>query len=196
MQPTEVIEGHLRHCYGRVVYSHKTHEQRADLLQKALSRIRFWQVLLSAITTCGAISVVFGASRIGALVAILVSTALLALNMYSKDIDWGKLSQQHRAVAADLWHIRERYLALMADLRVERRPIKDLLIERDEILIQLHAIYKGAPSTDNVAYMKASKVLQEREDMTFEDPEIDSLLPSELRKPVTNPDSPFEGTAK
>lgn len=29
-----ILEGQLRECYGRVVYTHKTHEKCADILQK------------------------------------------------------------------------------------------------------------------------------------------------------------------
>ena len=28
-----ILEGQLRECYGRVVYSHKTHEKCADILE-------------------------------------------------------------------------------------------------------------------------------------------------------------------
>ena len=78
-----ILEGQLRECYGRVVYSHKTHEKCADILLSRLSRIKLWQIVLSAVTTAGFIGAAFGAGTIGAVIGIVVSTLLLALNSYT-----------------------------------------------------------------------------------------------------------------
>jgi hypothetical protein len=138
-------------------------------------------MILSAITTGGFIAAVFGAGKIGALIGVLVSTALLVLNAYTKSYDLGELSQKHRQAGADLWIIREKYLSLITDLRMGERPIEALQTERDELLDELHAIYSGAPSTTYQAYRKAREALQKFEDMTFSDEEIDAFLPKELK---------------
>ena len=177
-----ILEGQLRECYGRVVYSHKTHEKCADILLARLSRIKLWQIILSAITTGSFIAAVFGAGKIGALVGILVSTALLVLNAYTKDYDLGELSQKHRQTGADLWIIREKYLSLITDLRVKGKPIETLQAERDDLLEELHSVYSGAPSTTYQAYRKAQEALKQLEDMTSSDEEIDAFLPKELKK--------------
>ncbi|EKN7697690.1 hypothetical protein PYR42_004520, partial [Salmonella enterica subsp. enterica serovar Enteritidis] len=46
-----ILEGQLRECYGRVVYTHKTHEKCADILQKKLGCMKNLQLVLLAITT-------------------------------------------------------------------------------------------------------------------------------------------------
>jgi len=46
----------------------------------------------------------------------------------------------------------------------------------------LHVVYSGAPSTTFAAYTKAQEALQQQEDMTFSDAEIDAFLPKELKK--------------
>ncbi len=177
-----ILEGQLRECFGRVVYSHKTHEKCADILLSRLSQIKLWQIILSAITTAGFIAVVFGAGETGALVGVLVSTALLVLNAYTKNYDLGELSQKHRQAGADLWIIREKYLSLITDLRMGEKPIESLQAERDKILEELHSVYSGAPSTTYQAYRKAQVALKQLEDMTFSDEEIDAFLPKELKK--------------
>ncbi len=177
-----ILEGQLRECFGRVVYSHKTHEKCADLLLTRLSKIKLWQIILSAITTGGFVASVFGAGKIGALVGVLVSTMLLALNAYTKNYDLGELSQKHRQAGADLWIIREKYLSLITDLRMGEKPIETLQTERDDLLEELHSVYSGAPSTTYQAYKKAQKALQELEDMTFSDEEINAFLPKELKR--------------
>ncbi|MHB8829641.1 MAG: SLATT domain-containing protein [Syntrophales bacterium] len=177
-----ILEGQLRECFGRVVYTHKTHEKCADILLTRLSRIKLSQIILSALTTGGFIAAFFGAGKYWALVGILVSTVLLVLNAYTKDFDLGELSQKHRQAGADLWIIREKYLSLITDLRMEETPIESLQKERDELLVELHAVYSGAPSTTYKAYKKAQEALKKLEDMTFSDAEIDAFLPKELKK--------------
>ena len=64
----ELIEGQVRECYGRVVYSHKTHEKCADILLGRLGTIKLCQIVLSSITTAGFIATILGAGPVGAVV--------------------------------------------------------------------------------------------------------------------------------
>lgn len=113
-----MLEGQLRECLARVVYSHKTHEKCSDILLSRLSQIKLRQIILSALATSGFIVAVFGVGKIGAVVGVVVSTTLLVLNTYTKNYDLGELAQKHRQAAADLWIIREKYLSLITDLRM------------------------------------------------------------------------------
>lgn len=180
--PKSILEGHLRECFGRVVYSHKTHEKCADILLSRLSTIKLWQIILSSITTAGFIAAIFGAGPVGAVIGVIVSTMLLVLNAYTKSYDLGELAQKHRQAAADLWLLREKYLALITDLRVGKESFEKIGARRDVILEDLHAVYSCAPSTTFAAYRKAQEALQQLEDMTFSDGEIDAFLPQELKK--------------
>ena len=176
------MEGQLRECFGRVVYSHKTHEKCADILLLRLSRIKLWQIILSATTTGGFIAAIWEEGKTGVLIGLVMSTVLLALNSYTKNYDLGELSQKHRQAGADLWIIREKYLSLITDLRMGEKPIGTLQKERDDLLEQLHSVYSGSPSTTYQAYKKAQQALKQLEDMTFTDEEIDAFLPKELKK--------------
>lgn len=177
-----VLEGQMRECYGRVVYSHKTHEKCADILLSRLSAIKLWQIILSAVTTGGFIAAVFGAGKVGAAVGMVVSTALLVLNAYTKNYDLGELSQKHKQAANDLWIVREKYLSLLVDLRIKEKPLESLQKRRDELVEQLHSVYSGAPSNTFQAYKRAQDALKKFEDMTFSDAEIDAFLPQELKR--------------
>lgn len=181
-QSRRILEGQLRECYGRVVYSHKTHEKCSDILLVRLANIKLTQIILSAITTAGFIGAVFGAGRIPALVGIVVSTALLALNAYTKNYDLGELAQKHKQAANELWIVRESYLSLLVDLAMKEKPLEALQQKRDELVDQLHTVYSGAPTTTFQAYKKAQEALSRLEDMTFTDSEIDAFLPTELRR--------------
>ena len=178
-----ILEGQLRECYGRVVYTHKTHEKCADILLSLHKRIKFWQIALSALVTGGIASTLCDDWKIVAtVVTAVLSTILLALSSYTKDYDLGEIAQKHRQAAADIWLIREKYLSLLTDLRAGVLSVEEIRKERDALLADLHATYKGAPSTDYKAYKKAQKALKELEDMTFSDREIDAFLPKELKR--------------
>ena len=178
----KVLEGQLRECYGRVVYSHKTHEKCSDILLTRLSTIKLWQIILSALTTGGFISTFLGADEIGAGIGVIISTLLLILNAYTKNYDLGELAQKHKQAANEIWFLREKYLSLLTDLAIGEKPIEQLQIERDTLLESLHSVYSGSPSTTFEAYKKAQDALQTKEDMTFSDEEIDAFLPKELKR--------------
>lgn len=172
----------MRECYGRIVYAHKTHEKCGDILLSRLSGIKLLQIILSAVTTAGFLAAILGAGPLSATIGAVVSAALLVLNAYTKDYDLGALAQKHRTAAADLWRLREKYLSLLTDLRIGKESLERASARRDEILEELHAVYTGAPSTTFAAYRRAQKALQEQEEMTFSDTEIDAFLPKELKR--------------
>jgi len=184
----KIIEGQLRECYGRVVYSHKTHEKCADMLFKRHKLIKLFQIVLSALVAGGLITALFDFNalveykKLGTLIAVVLSTVLLILNSYTKDYDLGEIAQKHRRAGADLWIIREKYLSLLTDIRLNVVPLDEILAQRDRLAENLHAVYAGAPSTNYKAYAEAQKALKKLEDMTFSDSEIDSFLPKELKR--------------
>lgn len=182
-----VLEGQLRECYGRVVYSHKTHEKCADILLKRQGYIKLAQIIISAVVTGGIVSTFFGTKEtkeIGAAISAILSAGLLALNAYAKDYDLSEIAQKHRQAGSGLWIIREKYLSLLTDIRVGDVALELIRSRRDALVEELHGVYAGAPSTNYAAYRKAQEALKKLEDMTFSDEEIDKFLPKELKSTV------------
>ncbi len=178
----EMIESQIRECFGRVVYSHKTHEKCADLLLLRHNRIKLAQILLSAITTGSLIVTLLGQSKISTAIAAVASAGLLALNSYTKDYDLGQMSQKHKDTASSLWNIRESYLSLLTDLKSNVIKFSDAASKRDAMQQALLAIYEAAPRTIPKAYIKAQQALKIKEDLTFSDEEIDKFLPASVKK--------------
>ena len=185
----KILEGQLRECYGRVVYTHKTHEKHADDLIKQNSCIKWGQIILSAIIAGGVITMLFEFcpeyKKIAEVIVAIISTILLVLNSYTKDYDLGTIAQKHRQVAAEIWLIREKYLTLLTALRMKQLSVDEICSQRDKLLEDLHSIYSGAPSTNFEAYQKAQDALKNKEDMTFSDDEIDKFLPKELKRKLS-----------
>ena len=178
----QVLEGQLRECFGRAVYSHKTQEKCADILLNTYAKIKLWQIILSAITTAGFVSVLFFEEKIGSIIASLVSAILLCLNLYQKNYNLVETAQKHKQAANNLWLVREKYQSLITDLAIGNKTLEIIQEKRDVLMEELNSVHSSAPSTNSKAYKKAQKALKKNEDMTFSDEEIDMFLPKELKR--------------
>lgn len=177
------FESQVRECYGRCAYTHKTHERMADRCAAWYRKVKFWQIVLAALTTAGAVGVLFEkTSTAAAYATVLLSVSMLILNSYLKDLDPGQSAQKHREAASDIWNVRESYLSLLTDIRDPAVPIANLRERRDDLQTQLYKIYRSAPHTDGDAYNEAQDRLKNKEDLTFTDNEIDAFLPEPLRR--------------
>jgi hypothetical protein len=177
------LESQIRECFGRCAYTHKTHEKMAERNAAWLRRIKWAQIILSALMTGGAVGVIFDdTSLFFKYGTALLAISLLILNSYLKDVDPGQLAQKHREVASDIWNVREAYLSLLTDIRDPSFSVTDLRQRREELQTQLHKIYRIAPNTDSKAYGKAQKALKQNEELTFSDAEIDAFLPVPLKR--------------
>jgi SMODS and SLOG-associating 2TM effector domain family 4 len=155
----------------------------ADRGSSRLKQTKLIQIVMSALTTGGAIGVIFSdKSTFFPYATAALSISLLILNSYVKDIDPGQLAQRHREAASDIWNIREAYLSLLSDLRDPALPMDALRQRRDDLQSQLYKVYKSAPHTDSKAYGEAQNALKNLEDLTFSEAEIDAFLPTPLKR--------------
>ena len=182
----------IREPYGRVVYSHKAHEKCADIHLRDQTRLKVAQITLAAVASGGALTALFADSPEASVVAALVSTCLVALNLYAKNIDPGALSEQHKDTALKLWVVREKYLSLLSDLQSQVLSLQDARLKRDQLQDALAEIYQQAPRSSDRGYSAARRALKVAEDMTFTDQEIDLFLPAALRKTHNLPQRPFQ----
>lgn len=150
--------------------------------------MRVTQIILSAITTAGLFFTLFGESHSAIVLSTITSTALLALNTYTKDFDFGELAQNHANTAGDLWYVRESYLSLLTDISGRVMPSQYIREKRDTLQEDLKNIYQSAPRTFPKAYLEAQDALKLNEEMTFSDNEIDVMLPPFLRKGIGQSD--------
>lgn len=92
-----ILESQIRECYGRIVWTHKTHEKCADILNSRDGHIKLLQIILSALVTSGITASLFSQSKeiIGSVTAI-ISLFLLILNTYMRKYDLGGASTKTR----------------------------------------------------------------------------------------------------
>jgi SMODS and SLOG-associating 2TM effector domain family 4 len=155
----------------------------ADRKARSLHCVKWAQIILSALTTAGAIGVIFDkTSMIYAYATVSFSALMLVLNSYVKDLDPGQAAQKHREAASDIWNVREAYLSLLTDIRDPSFTLADLRKRRDDLQAQLAKIYHSVPHTNGKAYAEAQDALKNKEDLTFSDAEIDAFLPGPLKR--------------
>lgn len=178
----EVLEAQIRELFGRTVWTHKTQEKCADILNSRNHTIKVVQIILSALTTTGILITVFGDNDIVGIISATISTILLILTTYIKNYNLGQLAQKHSDAAIKLWNIREKYLSLLTDIKSNAITETEVRQQRDILQKELFSVYKGAERTISKAYNEASKALKQNEELTFNDEEIDKFLPEKLRK--------------
>lgn len=176
------LEAQVRECFGRVVYTHKTHSKMADREVGKLNRLKLWQIVLSSLTASGAVSIIFTDQFALKLITALISLGTVLLTAYMKGFNPGAEAQKHRDIASDIWPIRESYLSLLTDIVIADLEIEKLRERRDALQSSLAAIYKAAPHTNGKAYSEAQLALKQNEEYTFSDDEIDAFLPKHLQK--------------
>jgi hypothetical protein len=179
-----LLEAQIRECFGRAVWSHKTQEKCVDIVLKLRNRIKAWLIALSALTTISLLFAIFWKNEIGTIVGVFLSIVLFGLTAYSKDFDLGEIAQKHLNAAHKLWNIKEMYLSLLIDIRIQKIKPDEIIAKRDFLQNELHNIYSGSPRTYSRAYAAARRSLRRYKDYMLSDEEIDTFLPTGLRMKV------------
>jgi hypothetical protein len=176
----DTLENQLREMYGRVAYTHKTHEKMADRCIARYKLIKRIEIGLSALSTSSVVLAIFGDTKTATIIGACLSAILLGLLLYFKEASLGEQAQKHSVAASKLWGIRERLLSVLVDLRKTGNANAAAEL-RDATNAELEQIYKGAPRTDAKAYRDAQNALKHDEELYFSDSELDHLLPKSLR---------------
>ena len=180
--PPDAFEAQVRECFGRVAYSHKTHEKCADSLQAKLRLLKNTQIALSVVVSGTLIVTVVGHDAWSKIIATVLSAVLAGINLYFKNYNYGELAQDHKEAADQLWNIRESYLSLLTDMATGAVSMEKAMERRDKLQKDLSVIYSKAPRTNTTAYKAAQRALKIKEDLTFSAEEIDAFLPQPLKR--------------
>jgi conflict system pore-forming effector with SLATT domain len=170
-----------RELYGRVVYSHKTHEQEREIWGSKTASMNVVNVFLTGLTTLFAI-ISASLTPTWALMATAISAvATVVFVVWQSSFDPAGKENSHRTAAKELLWIREQLLLLIMEAHMASVPDEKLEKELDTINRELTAVYKFAPNTSQRAYVRAETMIKTGH-MMFSDDEIDCMLPTALRK--------------
>jgi len=174
----------VREIYGRVAYTHKTHEKQADICDRKHRNQRKLLVVLTVISSgtflASLLPTVVG-QQVSALIVSFIALVVTGMNLSIKNFKHGERMQQHRDTAARLWNVRESYLSLITDIQSGACTMDAGRQRRDQLQKQCFTVLQDAPRTTPEAYAAAQDGLKNREDLTFSEREIDVMLPERLR---------------
>lgn len=180
--PGFVLESQIRECFGRTVYSHKTHEKCADIYLGRRALLTLIQIGLSSVTTAGLIAIMVNDELITKVFTTVFSTALVGINAYLKQYDLTDLVNKHANTASKLLDARETYLSLLTDLKSGALSFEEACKQRDRLQKMTVTIHQSAPRTLPKAYKASQRALKQDEELTFSEAEIDVMLPKPLRR--------------
>jgi SMODS and SLOG-associating 2TM effector domain family 4 len=176
----EPILGTARELYGRVVWSHKVHEQDREIWSEkvcTMSRINIW---LAGLTTFLAVISVKFPESYAIIATALLATTTVCFVIWQASSDPATKESKHRVVAKELLWCREQLLLLITACHTAT-PIDQLQSRLELLTREVTAVYKFAPDTSPEAYARADKMLKSGH-FTFSSDEIDAMLPTALRK--------------
>ena len=173
------LKSQIKEAYGRIVYTQTTHAKIVEQKQKKDASIKMIQIILSALTTGGCITAIIIDAKVANMVSVIISSLLLIYNSYTKNFNLLEESQNHNNVANSLWKIREEYISLLTDF--DYLEIEDIRFKRDELQNKTFEIYKCSPQTNKKGYLEAQKCIKKNEEQSFNNKEINDILPEELR---------------
>lgn len=182
--PDKYLLAQVREAFGRVVYSHKTHEKQADV---CFCKGRWQQIALVSLTAVSSgtflVSVVgvVASPKVASVVTSFIALLVTTISLATKTFRFTEEADAHRVTASQLWDVRESYLSLIADLMAGSVDEPAARKRRDELQEAARAAYKEAPRTSPKAFSRASDGLKNNEELTFTSREIDLFLPEALR---------------
>jgi hypothetical protein len=169
----------IRESFGRVVYSHKTHEKARELATRNAQIVKWLNIVLTAVTSTSIVTTIFTNAHALLYVSSILSTLTLAFVIFQLSFDPANEAERHRTTAKALWYVREKYVHLLADIAANPDAV-NIPARRDELIEELKKIYEFAPDTSGRAYKAAQKALKISEDMTLSNDEINKFLPDSL----------------
>ena len=173
---------HIRLSFGGVVHSYKAHSELARRLTQRLWQLRTAElVLLTGALAASIAGILKGDARYVVLSAVLTGLALALFTFYVAASIESRI-YAHRWCASRLWLIREKYRALLSEMRDGTITLETVRDRRDQLLTELHAITEHAPLIDRPAYQSARDALSAMSESALTDEEIDRFLPPSLRK--------------
>lgn len=171
----------IRESFGKVAYSHKTHEKGAEIADFHSSAVKAINVILTTATSSTLLATLITDEIALGYISAIFSALTLAFIVFQLSFTPEQKVEKHRQAAKELWYVREKYLNLIADIMNESISNETITHRRDQLMEELKMIYQFSPATSSKAYKKAQDALKLNEELTFNNAEIDQLLPENLR---------------
>lgn len=173
--------------FVKMAWTHKIQEEQADLYIKEANCLKKWAAIISALTTTSAVTAIFSLCDVEWIIPTI--TAILAaisafLTFRYKDKNLEEKALENKKYAAKCRHLRNKYEALLTDIKSESiSDIREIVSRRESLEEKENDLFCGevAPHTTPKAVELASKALKVNRDSQTSDEEIVAILPTQLQ---------------
>lgn len=171
---------HIRLSFGSVATSYRSHARAAERLAARAWQSRVVLVALLGLSACASVVALTGVRPWQIAAAVLAATALAGQTIVHS-LDFEARAFAHRACAARLWLLCEKYRALLADVHDGLIDLPETTARRDSLMREVQNVYEYALPADREAYQIAREALGTGTGSPS-DQDIDRLLPASLRQ--------------
>jgi hypothetical protein len=171
---------HIRLSFGSVVTSYRAHARAAERLSLRAWQARVVVAILLALATGASFLALAQGQPVQIAAAALSVSALLGYTIVVS-LDFDSRAYAHRACAARLWLLGEKYRALLAEVHDGLIEMPDVTARRDALMREVQAVYENALPADRHAYEIAREALGTAENAPS-DQDIDRSLPASLKR--------------
>ena len=175
------VVDHVRLSFGSVVGAYQAHADAAATLARWGWRTKLAMLaLIGVAAVCSLVALQHG--RIFQIVgASATAAAFVACAVYAA-LDSEPRVYGHRASAARLWLLSEKYRALLADVHDDAIDLTTLIKRRDALMQEVAAVFEQAPPGDRHTYAIARRALSGGSKVGYSDQDVDEFLPPSLRR--------------
>jgi len=167
--------------FGHIIHRHRAHADMAHSRWMWDRRLRMAEILLMTGVVVTALAPVFGRGYVYAVGSAALAVVALVTLLVHLSLDLDRSAHAHAACATRLWHIREKYRALLSDLTDGAIGVEAVRRRRDELITELRDVYEQAPPSERQAYQTAGQALRTSDERTLTDEEIDQFLPKSMQ---------------
>ena len=178
---------HIRLSFGSVATSYRAHARAAERLSARAWQSKVIVMCLLGLAAGASLLALTGARPFQIAAIALAAVALLGFAV-SISMGFEPRAYAHRACAAQLWLLCEKYRALLAEVHDGLVDLPAVTKRRDDLMREVQIVYEHALPADRDAYQIARDALGSGESAPS-DQEIDRLLPESLRQPARTPSS-------
>lgn len=170
---------HIRLSFGSVATSYRAHARAAERLTSRAWQAKVVVMVLFAVATGAALLALTGQRHFQIAAAALAAMAVLAFAI-ANAMSFEPRAYAHRACAAQLWLLSEKYRALLAEVHDGLIELPEITRRRDHLMHEVQVVYEHALPADREAYQIAREALG-ASDGAPSDQDIDKMLPASLR---------------
>lgn len=172
---------HIRLSFGAVVGAYQAHADAAAALARWGWRTKLAMLALIGVAAVSGLVALQQGRVFQIAAAVAAAAGFVACAVYTA-LDSEPRIYGHRASAARLWLLSEKYRALLADVHDEVIDMPTLMKRRDALLQEAAAVFEQAPPGDRHTYEIARRALSGGSKVGYTDRDVDEFLPPSLRR--------------